>query len=36
MEAQGSGEGKDQRQRTMPCEIRPIVVDTPCRGQPVC
>ena len=28
-EAQGCGEGKDQRRRTMPCEIRPIAVDTP-------
>ena len=25
----GWGEGQAERQRTMPCEIRPIVVDTP-------
>ena len=28
-EAQECGEGKNQRQGTMPCDIRPIVVDTP-------
>ena len=28
-EAQGCGEGKNQRQRTMPCEIRPIVMESP-------
>ena len=28
-EAQGCGEGKHQRQGTMPCEIRPIVVESP-------
>ena len=29
LEAQGCGEGENKRRRTMPCEIRPIVVDTP-------
>ena len=29
LEAQGREEGKHERQRTMPCEIRPIVVESP-------
>ena len=28
-EAQGCGEGLDQRRRTMPCEIRLIVEESP-------